>query len=75
MYYPKIQITCVCACMCVYVQMNVNAVSTESRDAMPSEGGVIGGCELPSLVAGYQKYPLQEQDKLLTTEPPLQSHM
>lgn len=75
MYYPKLQIACVCTCMCVYVQVNVNAVSTESRDAMPSEGEVIGGCELPSLGAGYQKYPLQEQYKLLTTEPSLHSHV
>lgn len=59
MYYPKLQIACVRTCMCVYVHVNVNAVSTEPRDAVPSEGGVIGGCKLPSLGAGYQKDPLQ----------------
>lgn len=65
--------THMCARMCVYV--HVNAVSTESRDAIPPEGRVIGGCELPSVGVGYQKYPLHEQYKLLTTEQSLQFHM
>ena len=64
---------CVRTCMCVYVHVSVNAVSTESRDAIPPEGGVIGISELPIVGAGYQKYPMQEQYKLLTTEQSLQS--
>lgn len=63
-----VHVACMHTCMCVYVHVTVNVVSTESTDAILPEGGVIGGCELPSVGAGYQRYPLQEQYKRLTTE-------